>query len=448
MMAETRPNILYLHSHDTGRYVQPYGYGVQTPNYQRIADEGLVFRHAHSAAPTCSPSRAALLTGQSPHSAGMLGLAHRGFRLTDPSQHLARVLHDAGYDTALCGVQHVTVGDPRTLGYARAHGGERPIGDITTSAIEEIHNVASSPAPWFLDVGFVETHRVFPETSDDGRYLRPPAPLPDTAATRRDMAGFHASVRALDRAIGAILDALDDTGQTNRTIVLLTTDHGVAFPMMKGTLTDHGTGVLLILRYPGVIPAGEVTDALVSQIDLFPTLCDLAGIAHPDWLQGHSLMPVFADPTAEINDEIHAEVSYHAAYEPQRAVRTKRWTWIQRFGNRIRPVLPNTDDSPSRDELLSYGWADREMAPEQLYDAIFDPMEVRNVASDPDRQGIVEEMKNRLHQWMTATNDPLLAGPIPLPPGGMVNDPDARSANDALWRMTSDGSLEQIPERH
>src|SRR5947207_3061874 len=81
------PNILYLHSHDTGRYIQPYGYAVPTPNLQKLASEGFLFRRAFDAAPTCSPSRAALLTGHCPHENGMLGLAHRGFSLNDYNQH-------------------------------------------------------------------------------------------------------------------------------------------------------------------------------------------------------------------------------------------------------------------------------------------------------------------------------------------------------------------------
>ena len=84
-----KPNILYIHSHDTGRYLQPYGHAIPTPNLQRLAEQGILFRRAYCAAPTCSPSRAALLTGQSPHSAGMLGLANRGFVLGrfQPAHH-------------------------------------------------------------------------------------------------------------------------------------------------------------------------------------------------------------------------------------------------------------------------------------------------------------------------------------------------------------------------
>ena len=99
-----RPNILYIHSHDTGRYVQPYGYAVPTPNIQRLAEEGVLFRQAFCASPTCSPSRACLLTGQYAHNNGMLGLAHRGFSLNDYSHHLLHTLRRVGYVSALAGV--------------------------------------------------------------------------------------------------------------------------------------------------------------------------------------------------------------------------------------------------------------------------------------------------------------------------------------------------------
>src|SRR5260370_32174052 len=106
-MTANRPNILYIHWHDTGRYVQPYGHAVPTPNIQRLAEQGVLFRKAFSAASTCSPSRAALLTGQAPHSSGMLGLAHLGFALHDYHQHLLHTLRKAGYQSVLIGMQHI-----------------------------------------------------------------------------------------------------------------------------------------------------------------------------------------------------------------------------------------------------------------------------------------------------------------------------------------------------
>ena len=193
---------------------------------------------------------------------------------------------------------------------------------------------------------------------------------------------------------------------------------------MKCTLTDHGIGVMLILRGPGGFSGGKVCDALVSHVDLFPTLCDLLGIDPPDWLEGRSMMPLVRGDADEINDDIFAEVTYHAAYEPMRAVRTRRWKYIRRFEERSRPVLPNVDGSPTKNLLLAHGLADRTPESEQLYDLMFDPNEARNLAADPAHAGVLREMRDRLERWMKRTSDPLLRGPVPAPSGARVNDPD------------------------
>ena len=111
-----KPNILYLHSHDTGRFIQPYGHQVPTPNIQRLADQGLLFRKAFCAAPTCSGSRSALLTGEFPHTNGMMGLAHRGFELFDYGHHIVHTLREAGYWSGMIGEQHLSR-EPGVLGY-------------------------------------------------------------------------------------------------------------------------------------------------------------------------------------------------------------------------------------------------------------------------------------------------------------------------------------------
>src|SRR6476659_8143743 len=113
---DSPPNIIYIHSHDTGRYVQPYGYQVPTPNIQHLADQGVLFREAFCAMPTCSGSRACLLTGESGVANGMLGLAHRGWSLTDYRHHLVHTLREAGYHSTLIGEQHISI-DPDAIGY-------------------------------------------------------------------------------------------------------------------------------------------------------------------------------------------------------------------------------------------------------------------------------------------------------------------------------------------
>jgi arylsulfatase A-like enzyme len=427
-MLMSLPNILYLHSHDTGRAIQPYGHPVATPNLQRLATQGMLFRQAFSAAPTCSPSRAALLTGQCPHSSGMLGLAHRGFALHDYRQHVLHTLRAAGYYAALFGMQHIAR-DPAAIGYDRFWVDSSLVERVAPAATAFL---ATAPRPFFLSVGFFETHRPFPEPGDGPHYCKPPAPLPDTPDTRRDMAGFHAAARLLDQGVGAVLEALDRYGLADNTLVIATNDHGMPFPGMKCTLTDHGIGVALIVRGPGGFSGGRISDALVSQIDLFPTICDVVGLAHPAWLQGRSLLPLARGETDAINDAIFAEVTYHAAYEPQRAVRTQRWKYIRRFEEPRAPVLPNVDDSPSKAFWLDHGWHARTVDTEQLYDLIFDPNEAHNLAGAPACGAVLDEMRGRLATWMRATQDPLLHGPVPLPPGALANDPDDRSLDDPL----------------
>ena len=426
-----RPNIVYIHSHDTGRCVQPYGHPVATPAYQRLADEGVLFRNAFCAAPTCSPSRAALLTGQAPHSSGMIGLAHRGFRLRDPGEHLNFALKRAGYTTVLAGLQHVAPHAERdALGYDVLPDDNRGPEERAAAFLD-----SRPTTPFFMDVGFTETHRrgrdFHPDgLQGDGRYARPPAPLPDTPETRADMAAYGESARTLDRKVGAVLDALDRSGLADSTLVVCTTDHGIAFPLMKCHLTDHGMGVLLILRWPARLAAGRVLDGLVSHIDLFPTLCDLLGVDKPGYLQGKSLVPLLDGEREQVNDAVFAEVTYHAAYEPMRAVRTERWKYIRRFDYRRGPVLPNCDDSPSKDVLLAHGWRERAPEREQLYDLVFDPNEAHNLATDPAHEPVLAEMRGRLDAWMAATADPLLSGEVPAPPGAQVNDPDGLSPGE------------------
>ena len=166
----SRPNILYLHSHDTGRYIQPYGRPVPTPNLQKLAEQGIVFRHNCSVAPTCSPSRAGLLTGMCAHSAGMIGLAHRGFTLSDYTKHIVHTLRPAGYKSTLIGVQHVApeadmIGYDQVVDVPSAHAKH-----VAPAAVEHLETGPSEP--FFLSVGFIETHR----EELQRRLRRPPRP--------------------------------------------------------------------------------------------------------------------------------------------------------------------------------------------------------------------------------------------------------------------------------
>lgn len=426
-----RPNILYLHSHDTGRYVQPYGHAIPTPNIQWLADQGIMFRNAFCAAPSCSGSRAALLTGQYCHSNGMMGLAHRGFRLYDYDHHIVHTLREAGYYSELIGEQHVSE-DPSVLGYDIVH----PVEDTRANAVAPlaVETLARRdlPQPFFMSVGFFETHRSFfaPSSIRDRVYSLPPPFLPDTPEIRQDVASYKDSARALDQGVGAVLNTLHETGLDRNTLVICTTDHGLAFPTAKASLLDRGIGVMLILRGAGFF-GGHAYDELVSHIDVFPTVCDVAGIEPPPWLEGRSLLGLAdgSEPPGSRPD-VFSELTYHAAYEPQRAIRTERYKYIRRFDDFPFPVLANCDDSPSKEAYIARGWGQRRVSREALHDLFFNPGEGRNLIDDPAYQQIAADLRERLEGWMVQTDDPLLDGPVPAPVGAYINAQTQRSASD------------------
>ncbi|MDA3799268.1 MAG: sulfatase [Kiritimatiellae bacterium] len=419
-------NIVYIHSHDTGRYIQPYGYAIPTPNFQKFAEEGVLFRQAFCVGPTCSASRAALLTGQCPHSAGMFGLAHRTWELNDYNQHIIHTLKKVGYESTLIGFQHVVDWqDYAKIGYDNViRDGRERAPDIANSAVEFLSE--KHEKPFFLSVGMTHTHRFGKLFNDgdkpigDSRYCRPPAPLPDTPEMRTDMADFIESAKTYDANFGIVMDAIKENGLEDNTLVISTTDHGIAFPNMKCTLYDHGTGVMLMMRGPkgSGFENGKVYDSLVTHMDIFPTICEMLNIEKPDWLQGTSLLPLVQDKTEKLHDEIFGEINYHGGNKfVFRSVRTKRYKYIVHYsGDEKNTNTHCCDSSLSKDIWNEYGWNEKETPREQLFDLIFDPNETNNLAQSTELQEVKNDLKSRLEKWMTETNDPLITvGDIPKP---------------------------------
>ena len=425
-----RPNILYINSHDTGRFTSPYGYQTSTPNLQKLASEGICFTQAHCAAPTCSASRASLLTGQWSHSNGMFGLVNRGFSLNDYEHHILHALRrEANYYSALIGLQHIAA-KSETIGYD--YWQDIPgnhVEHVTPAAVKFLRNRPRQP--FWLEVGYFETHRPYRiAPTPNARYTRPPEPIPDVPQTRQDMANFHASLNKLDWGVGQVLAALQEEGLAENTLVISATDHGIAFPDMKAGLYDAGTGAHLVMRGPGGFHGGNVCDALISHIDIFPTICDLLQIRPPEWLQGKSFLPVIHNQAEEINDAIYAELNYHASYEPKRGIRTHRWKYIRHYSEYKHPVLPNCDDGPSKTYWVQNGWGTQRVPSEELFDLVFDPNERNNLAGSVSHQDVLREMRQKLQLWMKDSSDPILHGPIPAPHGARVTPPNEVSPTD------------------
>lgn len=431
-------NVLYLHTHDTGRVISPYGYAVETPRIQEFCEDALLFQHAFCVAPTCSPSRAGLLTGTYPHQNGMLGLAQRGFEI-DGSRHLARLLSHEGFRSVLCGVQH-EVGyytdhqlAPEALGYDE---------DITTDAtgyvekdlVEWDRKNAERLAEWlcsydgdqpfFVSFGQHATHRAWPDAEPGAEdYAQPPVNIPNNEVTRADYACYKRSVEMADANYGTVLDALCESGHYDDTIVVLTTDHGLAYPFEKCTLLDSGTGVLLAMRVPGSRAEGRSFEGLVSHVDVVPTLLDLLGIEKPGYLEGQSHAGIFRGEKDEGDEAVFAEINFHTSYEPVRSVRTRRYKYVRFFDEGwLRVNQSNIDGSLVKNYYEEhFGLADVTKEAECLYDLAYDVFETNNLAADPRYADVLDEMRSRLDDFMRRTNDPLLEGPIAVRPEWKVN---------------------------
>lgn len=428
-------NFIYMHTHDSGRYMQPYGIGADNPNLMRLARQSFMFHQAHSTAPTCSCSRTGLLTGMVPHSSGMYGLAHRGFQTNDFQKHLSHYLHNHGYYTVLCGVQHEAK-DPAFLGYDErfsSHEAQGRIrdGNALSHALDFLRSGRNGDKPFFLSLGLFCTHLVYEEATDmEEDFIATPGPIVNTKETRHDFANYLASLKVVDECVGAVLDELAAQGLDKDTILLFTTDHGISFPEMKSTLRDVGTGVAMFLRHPQI--GRGASDALVSHLDVYPTICDMLNLPKPEWLQGQSLLPLMEGRTEKVHPYIFSEMTYHAAYEPMRAVRTDRMKLI-RIYEPLKKPLANIGMHASRDIYLTSKLPYIPRVSVYLYDLIADPEERINLAAVPEYQTDLTELSAVLDQWMQDTDDPLLKGPVSLQPGQVANRIDSFSPFDPVY---------------
>lgn len=335
-----------------------------------------------------------------------------------------------GNQSVLIGEQHIS-DEPGVIGYDSVVEVDSNQ-TWPTSPPRPTRSSTTCPRPFFLSVGFFETHREFsaPTSVRDSLYSMPPPNLPDTHATRDDMAAFKASARSLDQGVGSVMNELYRLGMAERTLIVCTTDHGLAFPRAKATLFDRGTGVMMLIRGPGGFTGGKVIDSMVSHLDLYPTLCEIAGAKVPDWVQGTSLLPLVHGDVEAVRDELFTEMTFHAAYEPQRAVRTNRWKYIRRFHDYPHPVLSNCDDSATKELMIATGWGEHLVPEEQLYDLVHDPNEHRDLSGDPGHLGTLHDLRERIERWMEETDDSLRHGPIEPPPDAIVSPVDAVSPAD------------------
>ena len=365
------------------------------------------------------------MTGRYPQTNGLMGLIQPPYhwRFNSGERHLSHRLAEAGYHTVLFNHQHEAPHE-ESLGFAefRAHdtGGYRLLTGEHVHTAEEtaealgvfLNERKHADCPFYAQAGFFETH--VPSgwsgaEADDPAAVRVPPHAPDTPETRAHIAGLTGAVRSLDTAVGGILKALSDTGLDRRTILVFTVDHGVELPHCKWELYDGGIHTALLMTGPdALISPATVCDDLVSNVDLVPSLLDLAGIPVPEDMEGQSFAGALRGQDEQARTPrgaVFAMMHGHHRWTESRCVRTDRYKFIRNF-------------SPSRtlmDPCRPASGKQKERPVVELYDLEADPHECHDLGQDPAYAATRRQLDRQLLQWMRTVKDPILDGPVRTP---------------------------------
>lgn len=430
-----RPNIIYLVAHDLGRMLGCYGRGFESPNLDRFAREGALFDKTYCTTTACSPSRGCAWTGQYAHTNGLMGLVNRGWSLPVERRTIVDHMNEAGYHTALTGLDHVRKfrQDHRFVEYKPA---DPRAAVAVDNAIEFLRSRAGEETqPFYLNMGTIEVHgsqwgTYFANREEGGsdppldRYgwADEDVPIPptfvDSPQVRREMANYQECIRYLDYHLGRLFNAIDRLGFRDNTVIMFNTDHGMEGLRGKGTLYELGVEIACTMRGPGIVPGTRVGH-LIQNIDFVPTFLDAVGADTPDDIQGKSFWPLLTGGDYTPKQMIYAERNWHgASNDPMRSVRTERYHLIKNFDTSLKsgwtaenvPAIGETFESyPS--SLFPHGTEPRDEI--ELFDLEKDPYDWHNVADDPQLASVREELLTALDRWMRDTEDPLLDGGIP-----------------------------------
>ncbi len=419
-----RPNLLLIVADDLGLSLGCYGdRNARTPHLDQLASEGVRFTQAFATTASCSPSRSVMLTGQYNHQNGQYGLAQgdHNFRMKPDVKPLARMVGEVGYQTGVIGKFHVN--PPEQFGWdTREEGNEFDVERLGQRVKDFTTRAASNGKPFYLHVGFGDPHRgadarfhVNGKTGFDPNEIRVPSFLADTPAARRDLAEYYEAVRRLDRGVGLIVENLRQAGQLDRTLLVFVSDNGMPFPNAKTNLYDSGVRLPMIARGMG-LPAGQVSRAMTSWIDLVPTFIEAAGLPVRRELPGRSWLGAAKTENVAGWDEVFLTHTFHGVnmFYPIRGMRTRRFKYLKNLNPELE-FLHATDlaGSPAwqgRDRSLPLGKRNLKdylhRPAEELYDLEADPDEVVNLAGQAEYAGTLETMRKRVEQWREQTKDP------------------------------------------
>ncbi len=432
---------------DAGCYGNPI---IQTPNLDQLAREGTRFDNAFCTTASCSASRSVILSGLQNHATGQYGHMHgyNNFHSHTRVRSLPVLLSEAGYRTASVGKYHV---QPESVyhfdRYLKGNqGGSR--NPVTMANISEAFIRENPEQPFFLYFCTSDPHRGGGHAEDlpykpnlfgnnqnyegvtEVRYkpsevIVPPY-LPDTPECRAELAQYYQSVSRIDQGLGRLIQILKEHDQYDNTLILYLSDNGIAFPGAKTTLYDPGMKLPLVVRSPNQRERGLATRAMVSWVDLTPTVLDFAGIQweqlrhqnKPYRFHGRSFLKILSDSAPQGWNTVYASHTFHeiTMYYPMRVIRTPSYKYILNLAHQLPyPFASDLYASPTwqgtiRSGAKKYGQRSIEAylhrPRHELYNLEADPDEVVNLAEDPEFTQTLQSLQSQLKAYQEATKDP------------------------------------------
>ena len=515
---ETAPrwNILFIFADDWGRYASCYkgldgrptlNDVIKTPNVDAVAQQGVLFKNAFVNAPSCTPCRSSLLSGRYFFNCDR-GAILNGAVWDSTIPTFPLMLLDSGY----------TIGKSHKV-WSPGRPADAPIGGQKYAfekhgslamrfsqnalnliekgkTIDEAKQVILNQVrgnfddflasrkpgqPWHYFFGPTTTHRKWAKGS--GKKLwgiepeslkgKMPQFLPDVPEVREDVADYLGECQAVDAYVGTLLKRLEETGEADRTLIVISGDHGMpGVPSGKCNLYDHGVAVALVVRVPGG-KGGRIVDDFVRLPDLAPTFMEVGGVKPPEGLYGKTLLPLLRsdksgqlDPTRDwviTGRERHVATAREGNLPfPMRSLRTPEYTYIRNFASERWPMgspkevtvdktpsaesleentrvaFADMDSSPTKAWLIAhrndsqwksfYEMAFGKRAPEELYDIRKDPDQMHNLATDPAFAQVKKQLSDRLMKALTDAKDPRVVEQPPrfeLPPFTDATDEQA-----------------------
>jgi N-sulfoglucosamine sulfohydrolase len=390
---------------------------VKTPVVDGLADQGIRFNNTYLTASSCSPSRNSMLTGRYPHNTGAAELH------TQPPLEmisLPEVLRANGYFTAHSGKWHM--GDYAERGFDVISRTYEEIGNSGSDSWVQVLQERPRNKPFFLWFASLDAHRDWGDNQYSGTHnpdsIVPPFYLHNGPETRRDLAQYYDEVHRFDVRIGEVIAELTRQGDLDNTLIIVMSDNGRPFPHSKTRVNDRGMKTPFVIYWPGkVTNTPQVSNSLVSAIDIAPTILEVAETEIPESFQGVSFLPVIENPAKEIRNYVFAEHNWHDYEAHARMLRNKHFMYILNARPNLSQLGPaDAVSSPSYRELmelkatgkLSAAQADIFMVPrpnEELYDTNKDPLQLLNVASVPEYTDALHELRDVLQRWMIETGD-------------------------------------------